>query len=354
MPIRLLSAGGGSLTLDVPSSTSNLTMNVPVATGTLATQDNLGFRNRIINGDMRIWQRGTSIVSDTGYSSDRWTGDAVNLAYSASISHTRSRVADTHDGSPIYAMAVTSGSTSPAFIIHEQPIENLNSYDLSNKPVTVSFKVKRTANIGGVLDVRFASSTVHTGSLRDTGNSINVSNNITSISTSQYTTYTATFTCPVLTIDSHLRVGIYFRSISGAPTNTELYRITDIQLEAGSVATPFERRPFGTELALCQRYYQTLSHIPAVGVSTTAVQAFGMFPTQMRATPSVGATGPLNYQGDSIINSTQSSVSFANNLSNNFSLNVTAQNFGGISQSRTLYLAVPANNGNVITLLSEI
>jgi hypothetical protein len=69
--------------------------------------------------------------------------------------------------------------------------------------------------------------------------------------------------------------------------------ITGVQLEVGSVATPFERRPYGAELALCQRYYYTLGGETAfqcfgIGQAYTSTQANGIvisFPTNMRAIP---------------------------------------------------------------------
>jgi hypothetical protein len=81
-----------------------------------------------------------------------------------------------------------------------------------------------------------------------------------------------------------------FNSATGATsvvgTNAATWYITGVQLEVGSVATPFERRPFGTELALCQRYFQTAT-TGFVGAwdSATQTQISGRFPVTMRASP---------------------------------------------------------------------
>jgi hypothetical protein len=76
-------------------------------------------------------------------------------------------------------------------------------------------------------------------------------------------------------------------------TSGATFYITGVQLEAGSVATPFERRPFGTELALCQRYYYKLT-ASATGVAfgncylanTTLALGVGTYPVTMRTAPS--------------------------------------------------------------------
>jgi hypothetical protein len=103
--------------------------------------------------------------------------------------------------------------------------------------------------------------------------------------------------------------------------------ITGVQLEVGSVATPFERRPYGTELALCQRYY--FRSAPTNGGSIiytitmhniTAVNAYGSYflPVTMRANPTLTTTGTAGdygaYQGGTQITcNTVPSIDTSNN-----------------------------------------
>jgi hypothetical protein len=88
-------------------------------------------------------------------------------------------------------------------------------------------------------------------------------------------------------------------------TSGATFYITGVQLEQGPVATPFERRLYGTELSLCQRYYWINSsatnsvsyYMPVFAYSTTL--AFGVieFPVTMRTTPTISTTGtPANYR----------------------------------------------------------
>jgi hypothetical protein len=89
-------------------------------------------------------------------------------------------------------------------------------------------------------------------------------------------------------------------AVSVVGTNGATFYITGVQLEKGTVATPFERRPYGTELALCQRYFQafvsfTYSYCGYTFSSTDARTAFTLM-TPMRSTPSgITITGTVQF-----------------------------------------------------------
>jgi len=101
---------------------------------------------------------------------------------------------------------------------------------------------------------------------------------------------TATFLMP-----TNATTGLEIVFSTGTYTSEEELHIQDVQLELGSIATPFERRPIGTELALCQRYYQNIVTPNSttdfnglmVRESTTVARASVYLPVSMRATPAL-------------------------------------------------------------------
>jgi hypothetical protein len=100
--------------------------------------------------------------------------------------------------------------------------------------------------------------------------------------------------------------------------NAATWYITGVQLEVGSVATPFERRPYGTELALCQRYFIGFTNTvfggtnnriaTGAGGSTTLVRFSFPFPTAMRAAPSITMSGTPRAEAGSAISITSASA----------------------------------------------
>jgi hypothetical protein len=155
--------------------------------------------------------------------------------------------------------------------------------------------------------------------------------------------------------------GADYRSATGATsvvgTLNATFYITGVQLERGSTASSFEYRPYGTELQLCQRYYQKLAGFTCVGGSATDIALSIPFTLPMRSSPSVGQTGVLTIENIGVADITQSSTSISirssriDTVGGAFSMS----NFSGLTQFRP-YIQNVNHNGtdNYITLSAEL
>jgi hypothetical protein len=250
---------------------------------------NYGMRNRIINGDMRIDQRnaGASVTLNGNlYSVDRW-GTQASQNSRATIQ--QSTVAPTGF---VNSVAVTSSSAySPLaadFFWLYQTIEGFNIADFywgsaSAQTVTLSFWVR--SSLTGTFSVRLGSGsrsyvTTYTiasantyeyktvtipGDTSGTWNTTNGGGIQIQFDLGSGSNRTTSTTNAWQAGDFQKATG----TVSLVSTNGATLNITGVQLEAGSVATPFERRPYGTELALCQRYFEK-SYDMAVAPGTPA------------------------------------------------------------------------------------
>ena len=279
----------------------------------------LGFRNRIINGDMRIDQRnnGASVTAPAGYFRDRWKTTNTNatrwnaLATSGGVTPPA--------GFTNYLGVQSAGAysvVSSDTFNFSQSIEGFNVADLgfgtaNAQPITISFWVRSS------LTGTFAGSLSNSVQNR----SCVFTFSINSANTFEYKTVTVigdtggtwlTTNGTGLWLYFNLGNGSNFTTTPGSwqagefygvsggvnlvATNGATFYITGVQLEAGSVATPFERRPYGTELALCQRYFQknagNTSRIQFQGycVNGAGYPAFVRFPVEMRASPTMTLT----------------------------------------------------------------
>jgi hypothetical protein len=241
-------------------------------------------RNRIINGNMAIDQRnaGAQItaanLTSGAYMVDRWFYQGSQAAKFTAQQNAAS--VTTAAGFPNYlgmtvASAVTVGA-SDYFLVAQQ-IEGFNFADFgfgtaSAKTVTLSFQVYSS------LTGTFGGSLVNSAGTRSYPFSYTVSsaNTWTSISVTIAGDTTGTWVGSTngigVSVRFSLGVGSTFSTTAGAwaagnyisPTGavsvvgtaSATFYITGVQLEVGSNATPFERRQYGEELMLCQRYYQ--------------------------------------------------------------------------------------------------
>lgn len=347
MPITLKSTGGGSVSIDVPSTGSTFTLTAPANNATIFTTDggaitgnvaftsnnvsiggqtiapNLGMKNRIINGDMRIDQRNSGASANnqaaTVFSVDRWqTFGSVTTKFSFQ-QNAGSVTPPPGFTNYLGVTSLTSYSvTSTDYNYVAQSVEGYSVADLdlgksTCKSMTLSFWVRSS------LTGTFGGSFYQSGS-----RNFPFSYVINSANTWEYKTITvppdtsgtsyATTTSNAFYLMFGLGTGATYSSgaagswsnsnniqasgtVSLVGTQGATWYITGVQLEAGSVATPFERRLYGQELALCQRY----CHVLGVGSTTETIATASSYtsgsnyfsyrlPVSMRAAPTIVGT----------------------------------------------------------------
>jgi hypothetical protein len=301
-----VAVGNDGETLVADSSTSTgLRYQVPVNV------------NPVLNSSFQIWQRGTSILalnSTSAYQADRWQG----FATSGNITVSRQATNDTTNLPNIQYCARsqrTAGNSSVGGFGLTQNFETINSIAYAGKTVTVSFYARAGANYSAASNI--LSFTLGTGTGTDqnlqggyTGYAVSINQNATLTTTWQRFSYTATL--PTTLTEFALSFGYTPVGTAGA---NDYFELTGVQLEFGSVATPFKTYA-GTiqgELAACSRYYQksynqavapgSNSSIGTKGFQTTANVATSHvigsvnFGTTMRTTPTVTIYGQSGGSG---------------------------------------------------------
>ena len=230
-----------------------------------------GFKNLLINGDMRVAQRGTSSTTDNNYATvDRW------FKYSGGDTTTWGQAEDAVHGKYAYWSANTSGYGNL-----RQRIEGIH-VPSGGLPMVFSCWMRVSAG-SAPFRIEIWNLTDNTDILSNM--------NVTTITTS-WQQVVVPFTLPASANNDvfHIMVG------SNSAPSQVVFNMTKCQLERGTVATPFEHRLYGTELALCQRYL-TVFGTPAnnqyvhLGIATlytaTAINLAVALPVSMRTTPSL-------------------------------------------------------------------
>jgi hypothetical protein len=283
-------------TISEKTTASGVTIDSVLIKNGSINANGTGRKNYIINGNFDIWQRGTSVTG--GYGPDRFVyQNSGSTGTFAQGSFTAGQT-DVPNNPKYFANLTITGADDEANIAHR--IEDVNT--LSGETATISFYAKHTTNAP-------TSFNVTSYQVFGSGGSTAVE---TSIATSQTTTtswqkYTATVTFPSVS-GKTIGAGSYLEVLILNPNN-ETYdiQIAQVQLEKGSVATDFEVRPIGEELALCQRYYEksySIEDTPASstynGINNVSVSANGnsdsvvsiRFKVEKRTSPTV--TGYTN------------------------------------------------------------
>jgi hypothetical protein len=258
--------------------------------------------NPVLNSAFQVWQRGTSIsiaastAAASGYSADRWdTATGANQA----ITISRQTTSDTTNLPFIQYCARyqrNSGQTGTGALTLAQNFESINSIQYAGKTVTFSFYGRAGANYSATSSALNVYIWNGTGTDQNvigagfTGQNAFINSSATLTTTWQRFTFTAT----VPTNATQIATGLSFTPTGTASTN-DYFEVTGVQLEVGSVATPFKTYA-GTiqgELAACQRYYvrwtgsASYPRFASKGVSLSATNVYFYVdhPVEMRVAP---------------------------------------------------------------------
>jgi hypothetical protein len=228
-----------------------------ITTPNLINGSSLNFRNKIINGGFDFWQRGTSFtgIGVGTFTADRWTTSSPTATLNKNVSRQTLSDSDlpaTEAGLKYFLRgSYTSGTGVQEWVI-------CNPIELTTTGSASPFKVGKTYTVSYYAKCSSAASIEYGIQCRDlsssTTNPIIVVENTPQNITTSWARYSYNFTM-VSPNPTNTSLCVFFRNGLGLPINTNI-DITGVQLEEGSVVTPFENRPIGTELALCQRYYR--------------------------------------------------------------------------------------------------
>ena len=365
----------GTTGITTPGTDSTtLTVNA----NNISASNSLGFRNRIINGNMVIDQRnnGASITQQASstFSVDRWSVFG-SVTSKFSIQQNAGSVTPPIGFTKyIGATSLSSYSVGASEIyIIQQVVEGFNISDFNwgtanAVAITVSFRVysSLTGTFGGVI--------TNGGSTRSYPFSFSISsaNTWTTVSIPVVGDTSGTWATDntaglkiIFSLGSGASVsgaagawaGAAYFSATGATsvvgTNGATFYITGVQLEAGSVATPFERIDYGRQLMQCQRYLPAWASSSTVDPIANGAQ-FGVttglanfvFPVQTRVPPTgliVSSASHFAYNAGSG-SVTPSAVTFGSASTKLANVNFTIPSSGAVGYAATVYFVSTSGN----------
>jgi hypothetical protein len=336
-PARLAVGSNGETLVADSSTSTGLRYQAPVNA------------NPVLNSAFQVWQRGTSFTGGTTtYGADRW------LAYRNTTGSTFSRqvTGDTTNLPNIqYCIRAqrNSGNTATNSLDTTQIFESVNTIPYAGKTVTLSFYARAGANYSATSNLLYAQ--VFTGTGTDQNVYSGYTGQVTALNqantlTTTWQRFTATFSIGATATEmSMLFVGVP----TGTAGTNDYYELTGVQLEVGSVATPFKTYA-GTiqgELSACMRYYQrfTGNAYTNFGIanapSTTAGSTNVPLLSAMRVTPTAIDYGGSIRLTDQVSNFSVSAITLISVESSPQKLQVTATTTS-LTQFRMYFLS--ANN----------
>lgn len=217
------------------------------------------FRQALINGNLDVWQRGTSIAMTTAnaYSADRWYVETATAGTDKTISR--------QDGTGVegsrYCARVAMVQDVDELLTLSQALETQDSIMFRGKKLTLSFYARGGAEF--VADNATLVCKIVTGKGTDqkvlsfTTSADAVSENKTL--TTGWQKFTLTTTAAIASDITQIGVSFAFTH-AGAGVTTNYFEVTQVQLCEGDVALPFQPKSFADELRAAQRYYQNIGN----------------------------------------------------------------------------------------------
>jgi hypothetical protein len=290
------------------------TFTGPVVVPSLNGGPLAGFRNKLINGSFYIWQNGTTFTSSE-YGADQWIHGRVGTTHT--VTRQQFTVGQTAvPGEPeFFCRTVVSSVSGASNYSHlQQRIEGVRTYAgqqvtfriwaMANATKSIAIECVQNFGTGGSPSAEVTSIGVTKTSIGTSWQSVPVTVTLPSISGKTIGTNNNDYLALIIWLDA----GSTFNSrTSTLGQQSGTFDIAQVQMEPGSLATPFEQRPIGVELALCQRYFEVgTSGLTGYAAAGVGVGAHVSYAVTKRAVPTLVVT-PFNYtnaSGSGISNST--------------------------------------------------
>lgn len=328
------------------------------------TQDNNGGpvspvvagKNAVINGGFDIWQRGTSVTSSSGvlgttFLADRWS--AYYYGGGNVANYTMSQQAQTP--------GAISGYEAPFFMRHAFPAGNSGTYwefltkiedvrTFAGQTITISFWAKSSGTVNPSIELQQNFGSGGSTAVYAYPGTPSLSSSWTRYS---FTTTLGSATGKTIGAGNYFQFKLYFGPSGGSVSAFNL-DMAGVQIELGSVATPFSRAG-GTlqgELLACQRYYQRLGALYGYAFASDSIQGtvsalpMRSMPTASMITSTPYAESPINVTARNGVNSTTAGSPNVNEYGNQV---IRVNGYSGLSAGTISY--IPSNQ---IALSAEL
>jgi hypothetical protein len=310
-------------------------------------------KNKIINGDFGIWQRGTSFTGSSGFTSDRWSlagGESGSVVSRQTFTPASAPVSG-YEGT-FYLDFAKNGTTANAMFL-EQKMEDVRLF--AGQTITISFWMKGSSS--------FTNEPLFRQNFGSGGSSEVYTTTSTNSVTTSWARYSVTVAVPSIsgkTIGTSSFLGIWPIRYTG--TSNITVSIWGVQVEAGSSATAFQTATGSVqgELAACQRYYyraaDASSSFGTVGLgmasSTTASAIWTQLPVSMRVKPTSVDFSNL-ILSDSVGTITVTALTIDSNVTS-ISAGATSVSGTGQTQYRPMYLRQNSSTAGYIAFNAEL